>query len=56
VREVYYPAQIQDQRKAKCHQGIKGADDQAVKNIEQDELRHSVSRALGERACAKSTL
>ena len=42
--EIDHAAEIQDQRQAERHQRIEGADDQAVEQIEEDELRHAVIR------------
>src|SRR6185312_12128234 len=46
VSEVDYPAQIQNQREAKRHQCVKGADDQAVEDVEQQYLRHGAFLSL----------
>ena len=39
--EIDHPGQIEDERQAERHQRIERADDQAVKDIEENELRHT---------------
>ena len=41
VGEVDDPAEVEDQRQAKRHQGVERADDQAVEDVEKDNLAHA---------------
>ena len=57
VGEIDDPAEVEDQRQAKRHQGVERADDQAVEDVEKDDLAHaSVFAGRRNRAAANSPL
>ena len=45
MSEIDDSAQVEDERQAKRHQRIESSDDQAIEDIEKDDLTHAVTAA-----------